>query len=143
MRFWDTSAIVPLLVAEARTAVSERLLRSDPGMFVWWATEVECASALARLERSGELGSDETRTALRRLETLRGGWNEVAPTVAVKQAASRLLRGNPVRAADALQLAAAVVASENSPASLPFVTLDDRLGEAAEREGFTTLPNDY
>jgi predicted nucleic acid-binding protein len=43
---------------------------------------------------------------------------------------------HPLRAADALQLAAAVVAAEGIPASLSIVTLDERLAAAARREGF-------
>lgn len=44
-----------------------------------------------------------------------------------------------LRAADALQLAAALAAAENNPSALSIVTLDDRLAEAAEREGFPLM----
>jgi predicted nucleic acid-binding protein len=54
----------------------------------------------------------------------------------VRQTAIRLLRVHPLRTADALQLAAAIAAAEDHPATLPFVTLDERLAQAAEREGF-------
>lgn len=46
------------------------------------------------------------------------------------------MRLHPLRAADALQLAAALVLSDFEPRTLPFVTLDDRLASAARREGF-------
>jgi uncharacterized protein len=136
LRFWDSSAIVPLIVAEAST---ERLLASaarDPVMCVWWATEVECTSALSRLEREGALTEDAMTVALERLDRLAETWNEVQPTAAVRDTARRLLRVHPLRGADSLQLAAAVVASEGSPASLDMVTLDERLAGAARREGF-------
>jgi predicted nucleic acid-binding protein len=45
-----------------------------------------------------------------------------------------------LRAADALQLAAAVLASEGEPSSLEIVTLDERLSEAAQKEGLTAIP---
>ena len=45
----------------------------------------------------------------------------------------------PLRAADALQLAAAFAAAERRPASLEIVTLDDRLANAARKEGFAVL----
>ncbi len=136
MRFWDSSAIVPLLVGEETTVPMQALARADPVMLVWWATEIECVSAIARLERDGELTSDATLAALGRLDALVESWNEVQPVQAARRAARRLLRVHRLRAADALQLAAAVVAAEGHAASLEVVTLDDRLVEAARREGF-------
>jgi hypothetical protein len=49
------------------------------------------------------------------------------------------LRVHPLRAADALQLAAAYIAAERRPSSLELVILDDRLAAAARREGFVLL----
>jgi len=136
MRFWDSSAIVPLLVEEASSdaALSEYL--RDPDVVAWWGTEVECISALARLEREGALETPDMRRASSRLGALMPSWQEVLPTARVRELAVRLLRVHPLRAGDALQLAAALVASEGSPASLQLVSLDDRLSLAAEREGF-------
>jgi hypothetical protein len=47
-----------------------------------------------------------------------------------------------VRAADALQLGAALVASGGFPGGLEVVTLDRRQAEAAEREGSRVLGAD-
>jgi predicted nucleic acid-binding protein len=63
----------------------------------------------------------------------------VQPVTAVRTTAIRLLRVHPLRAADALQLAAAIVAAEDHPATLQLVTLDERLAQAAEREGFEVV----
>ena len=139
MRFWDSSALVALLVAEAKTETLRSIAEHDPVMLVWWATPIECASAIARLERDGDLTSEATLTALQRLDALAESWNEVQPVEAARRAARRLLRVHPLRAADALQLAAAVVAAEGHPASLEVVTLDERLIEAARREGFVVI----
>jgi uncharacterized protein len=136
LRFWDSSAIVPLLVAEATTDAMQAIADEDPLMLVWWATPVECVSAIARLERDGDLTSEGTAVAVERLDALAEGWNEVQPVEATRRAARRLLRVHTLRAADALQLAAAVVASEGDTGSLEVVALDDRLIEAARREGF-------
>ncbi len=136
MKFWDSSAIVPLLVGEATTEAMQAIAADDPLMLVWWATPVECVSAIARLERDGSLTTDGATVALERLDALAGAWHEVQPIEAARIAARRLLRVHPLRAADALQLAAAVVASEGNPASLEIITLDDRLMDAARREGF-------
>ena len=128
--------ILPLIVAEPSTESLQAIAREDPAMCVWWGSEIECVSALARLEREDALAEAEMMTALERLDSLAQAWNEVQPVVAVRVAARRLLRVHPLRAADALQLAAAVVAAEGAPASLALVTLDERLASAARREGF-------
>lgn len=127
---------MPLLVAEATTDAVRALAAEDPAMLVWWATEVECASAVARLERQGDLEDGATREALARLDAVARGWHEIQPGEAVRRAARRLLRVHGLRAGDALQLAAAIVAAEDQPASLEIVSLDDRLADAARREGF-------
>ena len=139
MRFWDSSAIVPLLVAEPLSAKVMAEYESDPEVIVWWATEVECVSALARLEREGSLGGPAMVDALGRLSGLAGAWQEVQPIDLVRRTAIRLLRVHGLRGADALQLAAAIAAAEEHPASLPVVTLDERLAQAAEREGFKAV----
>ena len=46
---------------------------------------------------------------------------------------------HPLRAADALQLAAAFVAAERGPSSLQVVTLDERLADAMRKEGFVLI----
>jgi len=135
VRFWDTSAIVPLLVVEAATTMVSQVLRDDRELVVWWGTGTECVSAIAREERAG-LSAAEARD---RLDVLSEAWLEVAATDAVRRTAARLLRVHSLRAADSLQLAAAIVASEGDPRTLPFVTLDTLLAEAASREGFPVI----
>jgi uncharacterized protein len=139
MRFWDASAIVPLLIAEATTKPLQALAASDPAMLVWWATEVECASALARLEREGALEPPTVIEAFDRLRRLSEGWHEVDASDGVREAAVRILRVHSLRAADALQLAAAFVAADRRPSSLEVLTLDDRLAAAARKEGFVLV----
>jgi predicted nucleic acid-binding protein len=136
MKFWDSSAIVPLLVAEASRDQLLALLEQDPTMLVWWGTPVECISAITRREREGHLSISDATEALERLQALALSWHEVEPSEPVRTVAQRILRVHPLRAADALQLAAAIIASEREPASLHFVCLDERLSVAAQREGF-------
>jgi predicted nucleic acid-binding protein len=139
MRFWDSSAIVPLLAGETYTGPMTREYEADPAMLVWWAASVECASALARREREGRLRGAPMSEALERLASLESAWREVEPVDRVRRAAMRLLRVHPLRAADALHLGAALVAAEDNPRTLPFVTLDEELSLAAEREGFVVV----
>ncbi|MGA3307890.1 MAG: hypothetical protein ABSD08_04645 [Xanthobacteraceae bacterium] len=139
MKFWDASAIVPLLVAEAATRRLQALAAEDSDMLVWWASEIECVSALARLERDAALNAQAMTLALQRLRQLAAAWHEIDPSDAIREAATRFLRVHPLRAADALQLAAAFLAAERRPASLAIITLDDRLGAAARKEGFAVI----
>lgn len=137
MRFWDSSAILPLLVQEAATPEAFAYYQANPGMVVWWGSPVECASALARLERENKLAPTAVTQALSQLAMLQAAWHEVQPMDNIRQLAQRLLRLHPLRAADSLQLAAAVVACQHKPQDTEFVCLDARLGLAAEREGFS------
>ena len=139
MRFWDASAIVPLLIAEAPTRRLQAFAASDPDILVWWGSGGECASALARLERDAALDPQAAALAFSRLEQLAAGWHEVDPSDIVRGTATRLLRVHPLRAADALQLAAAFIAAEQRPASLEMLTLDERLAGAAQKEGFAVI----
>ena len=136
MRFWDASGIVPLLVRQARTRDMEHLLAQDPAVVTWWGTPVECLSALMRLVREGHLADDDARDAERRLHELRNGWDEVLPGEACRRMAERMLRVHSLRAADALQLAAALIAADHDPTRLEVVCLEQRLSEAGRKEGF-------
>ncbi len=140
MRFWDSSAIVPLLLREKSTPALRKLYEVDPEVLAWWGAEAECVSALARLERQSPSLGPAVEDALGRLDALKRAWHEVQCVLTVREAARRLLRVHELRAADALQLAAAVVASENRPSTLEIVCLDRTLARAALREGFRIVP---
>ena len=139
MRYWDSSAIVPLLVQEPDTAKREAQLREDAVIATWWATRVECASALNRLVRGGELTEEGFKLALTNLDELAASWIEVEPSDRVRSRAMRLLRFHPLRAADALQLSACIAAADEDPDSMSFVCADPRLCTAADKEGFAVL----
>ncbi len=139
MRYWDASAILPLVVRQAASEAALLELATDPAIVTWWGTRIECTSAMARLEREGLLLGPAADTVRLRLRLVAERWHEIEASEPVRRAALRLLRTHPIRSADALQLAAAVVASEGNPDSLAFVTLDVRLAEAADREGFRVI----
>lgn len=100
---------------------------------------MECASAIARLERDAALAEAAVTQAFERLKHLAHAWHEVDPSDPIREAAVRFLRVYPLRAADALQLAAAFIAAERRPSSLEVVTLDDCLAAAARKEGFALI----
>lgn len=139
MKFWDTSALVPLLLEEAASEPVRELYGADPAVAVAWTTAVECASAVARVERDGELTVDQARAVFARLDELIRTSYEVEPGANLRDIARRLLRVHSLRAADAIQLASATLAAEGRPSTLTVVTLDERLETAALREGFVVL----
>lgn len=139
MRFWDSSALVPLIVDEPSSDLMKRHLTDDRDIVVWWGTPVECVSALTRRALAGEVEEQEVLNALIRLDKLESSWEEVVPSRPIRALARRLLRVHSLRAADALQLAAALSASEGAPGTLEILTLDERLKQAAGREGLRTI----
>jgi len=141
VKFWDSSAIVPLLVRESRSEELLGLMAEDGDLAVWWASVVECAAALARRRREGTVTGESEVEARRRLADLSGSWFEVSPSPALRQVAQRLVGVHELlRAGDALQLAAALTWAAESPSAHAVVTLDDRLRDAALREGFRVVP---
>lgn len=141
MRFWDTSAVVPLLVKESGTSTATSVLEEDYEIVVWWGTRIECVSALARYARDHGVSSAELSRAHDRLAGLAKLWWEVSPSELLRSTAERIVRTHPLRAADALQLAAALVASDGQPSGLAFASFDTRQRDAARREGFPVLPD--
>ena len=139
MRFWDTSALVPLLLEQPATAHVRGMLEVDPEIAAWWGTPVECASAAARLRREERLSAVDESRVLDLLGRLQDSWLEVLPSQEVRTQALRLLRVHSLKAADALQLAAARMWAGDDPGAT-FVTLDERLALAARLEGFRVLP---
>ena len=140
MKFWDASAVIPLLLREPNSVPIRKLLVRDPGLVVWWGTPVECFSAFARLRRDGILTLGEERRLRGLVGRLVGDWTEVLPGNGVREHAGRLLLRHPLRGADSLQLAAAIVWADGNPGEREFVCLDRRLREAASQEGFRVIP---
>src|SRR6266446_6573549 len=131
MKFWDSSAVIPLLVPESMSGSTQELFKADPVIVAWWATGIECTSAIARRHRLGQFPEELAEEAFRRLRALRAGWHEVEPSDEIREGAKRLLRVHDLRTADALQLAAAFFAAEARPSTLEFACLDERLLMAA------------
>jgi predicted nucleic acid-binding protein len=138
MRFWDASAVLPLIVEDEPGSPVDRAYDAKP-MVVWWGTVVEATSALARREREGELAPAVAARCFELLERLSRSWREVPPSDPLRRLAQRLLRVHSLRAADSLQLSAALAAAGSHPEALEFVCRDARLGEAAAREGLKVV----
>lgn len=139
MRFWDTSALVPLVLEEDGSAAAREMFSADPEVTAWWGTRIEFRAALYRPVQGGRVSRATAERAEALLDRLASAWIEVQPVDVVRETAERLLRGHGLRAGDAVQLGAALVAAEFRPSALPFVCFDDRLAAAARTEGFPVL----
>ena len=140
MRFWDASALVPLVTQDHDSAILETLYGDGSGIWVWWVTPVEIASSIARRERSRELSAQTATQAYATLARMGATWHEILPGEPLRESAKRLLRVHPLRSADSLQLASARALAASDLEPLEFVSCDGRLIEAAERQGLTVLP---
>ena len=139
MRFWDASAILPLIVEEEGSPLALKWLREDQDVMLWGLTRVELASAIERRSREGRLRPPERSSALRMANRLADDAHEIVDLAAVRSRATAVLARHPLRAADAAQLGAALLVADPEPASLTMVVLDRRLAAAAEREGLLVL----
>jgi len=133
--FWDTSALVPLCVQQQPSPAVQQLLHQYE-IAVWWATPVEMRSAFERLLRMGQLTLPEHAAAGVRLEKLRRGWRELQPSEALRSQAETFLMSYLLKAADALQLAAAWIWCSGNPQNYVFISGDAQLLEAARQVGF-------
>lgn len=140
MKFWDTSAVVPLCVAEPATPRVRELVDTDQSLVVWWATRTECVSALTRRRRDGHLSAVAERRARHVLAAIAAEWSEVLPSESLRLRSERLLAVHALRTGGAFQLAAALLWSRGDTAAHAIVSFDERLREAAGREGFQVLP---
>ena len=140
MNFWDSSAVVALLVSQPGSEDAVDLFASDPLVLVWWGTTVECGSAISRLRREGLLSEADSTLVNAELERLAAGWSEVEPAGAVRAGARELVQRYPLKAVDALQLSAAKIALGEVSGAAGFVCLDRQLAAAARAEGLRVFP---
>jgi predicted nucleic acid-binding protein len=134
--FWDTSAVVPLCCGDKHSAEAGRWSVLFPKMIVWWNTRVEIHSALRRLLREKNLSEKGFAQACGLVVQLRDRWSEILPTELVGDLAEECLDRYSLRAADALQLGAALVWCKEKPRTRAFVCFDPELGRAAAKAGF-------
>lgn len=136
--FWDTSAILPLCAETQASHLADKLFQQYE-IFVWWGTPVEVRSALARLQRMGELSITTLSKSMEYVENLNWHWREIEPSNALRDIAEGLPQRYHLRAADALQLAAASIWTMQRPANRPFLSGDQRLLDAAQQMGFRAI----
>lgn len=136
--FWDASAIIPLCTETQASPAVDKFFQQY-GMVIWWGTPVEIRSALARLIRTGELSPTKLAESLDQMNDLTRCWQEIEPSSSLRAFAEELPQRYGLRAADALQLAAAWTWTMQRPANRPFLSGDQKLLEAARQMGFRTV----
>jgi predicted nucleic acid-binding protein len=136
LRFWDSSALVPLVLEEARSPTCRATARGDRDAIVWMFTETEVLAAIHRARLANRLSDDEVGTAERRLERLARAWKVVVDAPTVQKEAREVIRRHRIRAADSLQLAAALLWAKGRPKGRGFVVADHDLALAATADGF-------
>ena len=142
MTFWDSSALFAVVAAEVGSDRLVAVLDDDPEAVLWWGTPVELVSAASHLWHERQVDADGYEHMLSTIEDFVSEAEQIDPTDQVRRTSIRMLRVHSLRAADALQLAAALVWTDHNPTGARFVCLDKRLWEVASREGFTMLPRD-
>ena len=135
LAFWDASALVPLCVGQRNTSRAIALYEKYEAV-VWWATPIEIASALARLVRMKQLSSSDWAQSQRLAADLAEAWFVIQPSDTLRAKAIRLVDRHDLRAADALQLAAALEWCEDAPQGNVFLAADEKLRAAAVLSGF-------
>jgi predicted nucleic acid-binding protein len=140
VQYWDASALVSLCIDEDDSATLRRLVKA--GLVTWSLSAVEIASAIERRRRDGSLTQAEHAAARTGLRDLAAAWTEIAALGPVHDRALWLVATHALRAADAMQLGAALVAVADRPGGHAFVCVDRRLRDAGLREGFHLLPED-
>ena len=140
MRYWDASALVPLVVAEPDSESARTWLSEDDHIITWVWMRTEIIGAIERRAREGTLSRLQRRSVLERFNAFADSWDEVTKVLAVRFRANALLARHPLRAADAGQLGAALLVQEQLAGALTFVCLDQRLSSAAELEGLRVIP---
>lgn len=134
--------MLPLFSEEASSGIAAEILREDTEVVAWWGTWLECSVAISRLGRENSLDETSQEESRAVLDSLAAGWIEIEPANDLRLLASLVAKDHPLKAADALQLAAALRWCEGATSDASFVCLDSRLRRAAADEGFDLLPED-
>ena len=135
--YFDTSALVKLCVLETGTPLAVALWEGGDNLLTSRIADIEVRAVLAAAERIGRIDAAPSAKARERWDELWPGLGKVEVTPQIADAAGALADRRPLRAADAVHLASALLVKEGSPL---FAVWDRRLANAARAEGLNVLP---
>jgi uncharacterized protein len=138
--FFDASAVVPLCLAQTSSPMARRHYRTFSRQVVAPTTLIEVASAVYRAVRLGLLAPTGVKRAMERLGQLDKRWTEIELTVGSRNLGVEMIAHYDLRAADAIQLASALIWCKEQPRNRPFVCFDHSLSAAASAAGFDIIP---
>jgi predicted nucleic acid-binding protein len=135
--YFDTSAIVPLLVDEPGTDDALEIWNGADHTVSCTLVYPEARAAVAHAQRQNRIDADQGRVAIRRLDDLVGVLDLVTLDDDLALVAGVLAEREALRGADAVHLAAAL---SGGPDLAILVAGDRHLLAAGERQGLATHP---
>ena len=140
MRYYDTSALVKQYLQEAGSKLVLELLKSGERVYTASLTYAETHAAFSRRTREGRLTRETTKRLALRFDKDWESYDIVVLSENVFRLARQMLYRHPLRSADAIHLASALLLARTSPrSSWSFVCADGRLCDAAKSEGFQAI----
>ena len=140
MRYYDTSALVKQYLQEAGSNRVLELLKSGEKVYTASLTYAETHAAFSRRTREGRLARETTRRLALRFDRDWESYDIVILSENVLRLGHQMLYRHPLRSADAIHLASALLLARTSPtARWSFVCADGRLCDAAKAEGFEPI----
>lgn len=140
VRYYDTSALVKQYLQEAGSKVVLELLKSGEKVYTASLTYAETHAAFSRRTREGRLTRETTKRLALRFDKDWESYDIVVLSENVFRLARQMLYRHPLRSADAIHLASALLLARTSPrSSWSFVCADGRLCDAAKSEGFQPI----
>jgi len=133
--YFDTSAVIPLLVEEQASSVVTELWEAATRLVTVRLLYPEARAALARARRDGRLDGRRHRVAVDGLDRLDAQFDHVEVTAELAARAGELADTEALRGYDAVHLAAAELVADDD---LVVVTGDTALRAAAHRLGLAT-----
>jgi len=111
--YFDTSALVPLLIDEPSSASCRRAWNDESVVTSSSLAYVEVHAALAQATRMDRLSTDEHRRAVQAFEVLWGDVAQIAPGAAVLRSAAVVTASHALRGYDAVHCASALAAASD------------------------------
>lgn len=143
IRYFETSALVKLLVVEPDSDLVHGLFRESSARAVHEIAYVEMHSALSRKARTDAVDPAVVSDIRDRIDSLWGLLDRVRVAWRLLQEAARLTADHPLPAYDSLHLASVLRLSANTGEEpFEFVCFDTTLRRAAETEGIRLSPSD-
>jgi uncharacterized protein len=133
--YFDTSAVIPLLIAEPNSPTCVRLWTDADAVVTSRMLYAEASAALAQAERMDRIAADEHLGAIRSLEQLWPEFDLVEVDDAVVRRAAEIARSEALRGYDSVHCASA---DQVADADLIVASGDKKLLNACRSLGLTT-----